>query len=165
LRPGCLSRSGHAIQDGHQEASDDLDDPEERLGDQGLEYDWLGSDESGCVALFSTAGAGYAPQAFLHDTDAHDIAIEAVLALPPSTAAMFAPDLGPGLTNTWRLVAERGLYAYDCHPNGGPYRLVAAPAIPARIGALPAAVAKVASAVRCSSRFASHRVISEEQLT
>ena len=83
---------------------------------QGFEYDWLASDEGGCVALFSTAGAGYAPREFLLDTDAHDAAIDAVLALPPSTQASFAPDLGPDATNTWKLMAERGIYAYDCDP-------------------------------------------------
>ena len=74
---------------------------------QGLEFDWLGSDEVGCVALFSTAGAGCAPAEFLRDTSAHDAAIEAVLALPASTTARFAPELAPGLPNTWRVVAER----------------------------------------------------------
>lgn len=132
---------------------------------QGLEYDWLGSDDSGCVALFSTAGAGYAPQAFLRDTDAHDKAIQAALALPATTEAKFAPELGPGLINTWRLVAERGLYAYDCDPDGGPYRLVAAPAVPVRVDTLPPDVASVATAVRCSSRFESTSVVTVEVLT
>ena len=67
---------------------------------QGLEFDWLGSDEVGCVALFSTAGAGCAPAEFLRDTSAHDAAIEAVLALPASTTARFAPELAPGLPHT-----------------------------------------------------------------
>lgn len=129
----------------------------------GLEYDWLGSDGNGCVALFSTAGAGYAPKAFLRDTDAHDVAIQAILALPATTEAKFAPDLAPGLINTWRLVAERGLYAYDCDPNGGPYRLVAAPAVPARVDSLPPAVANIA--VRCSLRFESLNIVTDEVLT
>jgi hypothetical protein len=132
---------------------------------QGLEYDWLGSDVSGCVALFSTAGAGYAPKAFLRDTDAHDMAIQAVLVLPVTTEARFAPDLGPGLINTWRLVAERGLYAYDSNPNGGPYRLVAAPVVPVRVDALPPDVANVATAVRCSLRFESMSIVTDEVLT
>lgn len=46
---------------------------------QGLELDWLRSDADGHVALFSTAGAGFAPAEFLRDTDAHDEAIDAVL--------------------------------------------------------------------------------------
>jgi hypothetical protein len=35
--------------------------PKSAIEIQGFEYDWLGVDDSGCVALFSTAGAGYAP--------------------------------------------------------------------------------------------------------
>lgn len=131
---------------------------------QGLEYDWLGSDLSGCVALFSTAGAGYAPMEFLRDTDAHDTAIQAVLALPASTAAQFSPHLAPGLVNTWRLVAERGLYAYDCDPNGGPYRLVAAPVVPAKAEALPTVVADVAVRLRYALRFETQAVVTEEML-
>lgn len=131
---------------------------------QGLEYDWLGSDDHGCVALFSTAGAGYAPKAFLLDTDAHDVAIHAVLALPATTTTKFAPDLAPDLINTWRLVAERGLYAYDCDLNGGPYRLVAAPAVPVQVDALPPDVATVATAVRCSLRFERTSIVTDEVL-
>jgi len=130
----------------------------------GLEYDWLGCDESGCVALFSTAGSGYAPGAFLDDTDAHDSAIEAILALPESTEAECFPDLAPGLVNTWRLVAERGLYAYDCDPNGGPYRLVASPADPTRLEDLPAVVVDTAVRLTDSLRFQFHSVVSTEML-
>ena len=132
---------------------------------QGLEYDWLGSDESGCVALFSTAGAGYAPEAFLRDTDAHDIAIQAVLALPASTEAKFFPALAPEVVNTWRLVAERGLYAYDYDPVGGPYCLVAAPAVPVRADALPAVVADVVARLGGALRFEAHTFITDEMLS
>jgi hypothetical protein len=130
----------------------------------GFEYDWLGCDESGCVALFSTAGAGYAPKAFLRDTDAHDEAIQAVLALAGSTDAEFFPELPPGATNTWRLVAERGLYAYDCNPNGGPYRLVASPATPMLIGSLPVVVAEVAIPLASALLFRTQRTVSSEML-
>jgi len=68
------------------------------------------------TSLFSTAGGGFAPVEFLRDTAVHDIAIKAVLVLPASTEAKFSPDLAPRIVNTWRLVAERGLYAYDCSP-------------------------------------------------
>lgn len=127
----------------------------------GLEYDWLGCDSLGHIALFSTAGAGYAPAEFLRDTDAHDIAIQEVLALPATTEARFFPEVAAGLVNTWRLVAERGLYAYDCDPNGGPYRLVAAPLIPAGADALPSTVVAVARRVRCAALFESPTVVTE----
>jgi hypothetical protein len=103
----------------------------------GSEYDWLAGDADGRVALFSTAGGGYAPEAFLLDTDAHDAAIDTILASPASTVARFSPQLPPGLKNTWRVVAERGLFAFDSDPQGGPYRLVAAPQEPIRLSELP----------------------------
>jgi hypothetical protein len=104
------------------------------------------------------------PKEFLRDTGGHDIAIQAVLALPASTEARFAPDLAPGLVNNWRLIAERGLYAYDCDPNGGPYRLVAAPAVPVRADALPAVAANVVTRLRCVLRFETLAVITSEML-
>ena len=109
----------------------------------GLEFDWLASDGDGHVALFSTAGVGYAPDEFLRDTGAHDAAIEAIFASAASTRARFAPQLPPGLENTWRLAAERGVFAFDSAPNGGPYRLVAAPETAIRIPGLPNPAAEV----------------------
>jgi len=136
----------------------------QRTDISGLEYDWLASDMNGHVALFSTAGAGYAPAEFLRDTDAHDAAINAILALPASTMAKFAPSVGPGCVNTWKLVAERGLYAFDCNPNGGPYRLDAAPDVPIRVDALPSVAIDVISRLRLRLRFDHHTVISDEML-
>lgn len=130
----------------------------------GLEYDWIASDATGHVALFSTAGAGYAPPAFLRDTDAHDAALRVVLGLPATTEAEFYPAVAAGLANTWRLVAERGLFAYDASPSGGPYRKVAAPVVATRLDALPPAVAAVARAIGCVGRFEAHEVVNEEML-
>jgi hypothetical protein len=138
--------------------------PESPSDIQGMEYDWLGCDSGGRVALFSTAGAGYAPTEFLLDTDAHDAAIQAVIALPATTDARFFPPVAAGLVNTWQLVAERGLYAYDCEPNGGQYRLVAAPVVPAKVDALPPAVADVATKIRCAMRFETDTVVTVEML-
>jgi hypothetical protein len=42
------------------------------------------------------------------------------------------------------MMAERGIFAFDSDPDGGPYRLVACPEIPVRVSELPAAVAAVA---------------------
>lgn len=42
---------------------------------RGSEYDWLAVDIEGFVGLFSTAGGGDAPDAFLEDIDAFDAAI------------------------------------------------------------------------------------------
>ena len=131
---------------------------------QGLEYDWLASDEDGHVALFSTAGGGYAPAEFLRDTNAHDAAIDAILAVPVSTAASFAPAVAPGLQNTWKMVAERGLFAFDCDLNGGPYRLVAAPLVPLRMDFLPAFASDVVSRLKLKMRFEVQAVVTAELL-
>lgn len=130
----------------------------------GFEYNWLDRDEDGHVALFTTAGAGYAPKAFLRDTDAHYDAIQTVLALPASTTALFFPDVGEGCINTWQLVAERGLYAYDSNPNGGPYDRVAAPQNPVRIETLPESVAVVAVSLDRGLRFQALKIIDDEML-
>jgi hypothetical protein len=106
----------------------------------GLEYDWLGTDADGHIALFSTAGGGYAPDAFLINTDAHDAAIEAILAEPATTIARVAPNYPE---NTWRLVAERGVFAFDADPLGGPYKLVAAPGVGVVVDELPKVAADV----------------------
>ncbi|TMQ14757.1 MAG: hypothetical protein E6J90_26310 [Deltaproteobacteria bacterium] len=131
----------------------------------GTEYDWIGVDADGHVALFSTAGGGYAPREFLRDTDAHDEAISAILSLPASTTARLAPELAPQLENTWKLVAERGLFAFDADLYGGPYRVAAAPELPVRAAELPEAVAKALRGLEFRHlRFADLSVISEADL-
>lgn len=125
---------------------------------QGCEFDWLALDQDGHVAFFSTAGGGYAPASFLADTDAHDQAIAAILASPVVCAARFAPDLPPQLDNTWRSMAERGVYAFDAEPNGGPYRLVAAPQVAIHVTELPIAASDVARRLTLwSTRFSRGR--------
>ena len=130
---------------------------------EGLEYDWLGCDSRGSLALFSTAGAGYAPIEFLRNVDKHSEAIAALLNLPPSTEAQFAPSVAPGRVNTWKLAAERGLYAYDCDPNGGPYQLVAAPVVPSHVDTLPQLIVTVAVKIE-RLRFEDSAAIREDML-
>lgn len=113
----------------------------------GLEYDWLACDADGHVALFSTAGAGAVPAGLLRSTNAHDAAIDALLVVPARTTARFAPVLPAGCVDTWRSAGERGVFAFDCDPNGGPYRLVAAPAVAVVLDELPGGVARVARAI------------------
>ncbi len=132
---------------------------------RGTEYDWIAADADGHVALFTTAGGGYAPEEFLQDTDAHDDAIAAILASPAVTTARFSPELGTDFVNTWRLVAERGLFAYDADIYGGPYRLDAAPEVPIRIHQLPAIAARLLGRLTFQGiRFAETPVVSEETL-
>lgn len=114
----------------------------------GLEYDWLAADGADHVALFSTAGGSYAPPAFLDDVEAHELAIAALLALPPSTTTRLAADMPDDAVGTWRRVAERGVFAFDGDVHGGPYRLVAAPRTPVRVAELPPPIAVVLQRVR-----------------
>lgn len=117
---------------------------------RGFEYDWLALDADDRVIFFSTAGGGYAPDAFREDTEAHKAAIAELLATRMSTSADFAPILNAACVNTWQAVAERGLYAFDSDPNGDPYKLVAAPVKPARLGDLPAGVVSIARKIKLS---------------
>jgi hypothetical protein len=114
----------------------------------GFEFDWLASDADGSVALFSTAGGGFAPMPFLQNPDAHQVAIDELLAGPASTTARFAPEFPAARQNTWRLVAERGLYAFDSDVHGGAYRLLAAPSVPARAADLPGTARAVVGSIR-----------------
>lgn len=158
LWPGILFDAGWGrpvISSGRAKTAEDI---------RGLEFDWLATDEAGCTGLFTTAGAGYAPNEFLRDTEAHDAAIDEILALPASSAAKFAPTLPSDLVNTWLLVAERGLYAFDSDPNGGPYHCVAAPVTPVRLGALPERVGRLVAEIRLGFRFDDHPVITDDLL-
>lgn len=126
--------------------------PEIRSADdlRGIDSDWLARDADDYVGLLSTAGGGYTPEGFVQNLDAHVAAIDAILALPRSTSAKFAPELRAGFTNTWRLVAERGLFAFDSDFRGAdfpgrPYCLVAAPETPVTAAELPAIVVSVLS--------------------
>lgn len=110
----------------------------ERLKDiRGFEYDWLACDADGHVGFFSTAGGGFAPDELLEYPDAYDEAIDAILAAPATTRARFEPPVTAGHPNTWKQIAERGLYAYDSDATGGPYRLVAAPEVAVTASNLP----------------------------
>lgn len=104
---------------------------------RGFEYDWLARDAVGRIAMLSSAGAGLAPLAFRRDVKSHELAIEALLRGPTRSAVVEAPVLKNELINTWRLVVERGLFAYDADPNGGPYVRVGVPASPVALDELP----------------------------
>ena len=114
----------------------------------GFEYDWLAVDKDGYIGLFSTAGGGRAPEAFLADTDAHDAGLEALMAAPRTTPPRFYREIKPGLDNAWKEAAERGVFAFDSDPHGGPYRLVAAPQSPIRLAEAPGPTADAASRVK-----------------
>lgn len=92
-------------------------------------------------------------------------AIERLLALRATTATRFHPKIPDGLDNTWRAVAERGLFAFDCPPGQQRYRLVAAPLLATRASALPAEIHEVARRIRCRVVFADQTVLDAESAT
>jgi hypothetical protein len=87
---------------------------------QGHEYDWLACNMHGHVAMFSTAGGGYAPRVFLADPDGYDDALDAIMSREACTSARLAPHVAEGLINAWIDLAERGHFSYDSDPTGGP---------------------------------------------
>jgi hypothetical protein len=112
------------------------------------EYDFLACDRDGCVGLFSTAGHGPVPDTFLEDVDGHDRAIAWILAQSAQTRATTFPAIGPGLVNTWKMAADRGLFAFDWEPSYGPYLLVAIPEVSLNVAELPEHVRSVIARVR-----------------
>jgi hypothetical protein len=146
--------------------------PEIRSADdlRGIDCDWLARDADDHVGMFSTAGGGYTPEGFVRNIHAHVAAIDAILALPPSTSARFAPELPAEYTNHWRLVAERGFFAFDSDFRGadfpgGPYCLVAAPETPVVAAELPTIVVEALSSMQCRRlSFATLTAISADLL-
>ncbi len=84
---------------------------------EGLEYDWLGTDAEGHVALFTTAGGGLVPLGY--DPHDDDDAIEAAAESPTTSGATLAPTLGPDCRNLWRELAERGLHGFGASSTSG----------------------------------------------
>ncbi len=119
----------------------------------GLEYDWVAVDVDGRIAVFSTAGAGEVPSEFLESIDKHEQVIEYLLNLEPVAEAISYPPVADGLKNTWRDLAERGVFAYDCSPNGGAYELVGVPGRFRSLEDLPEVLATAASRTRFSKNF------------
>jgi hypothetical protein len=132
---------------------------------QGYEYDWLACDQAGQVALLSTAGGGFTPRAFLANTDVYDRAIDALQKLPTTTLAKFARQVEEGLPNTWKEVAERGVFSFDSDAQGGPYRLAGVPARPALVDEFPPAVADVIRRIKLKTvQFAAVKEITREDV-
>ncbi len=130
----------------------------------GFEYDWLASDTTEHVAFLSTAGGGHVPELCLRDLDLHEEAITQLLALPTTTTALFFPKLPAHVSNTWKQVAERGVFAFDSDAFGGPYRLVAAPYLPILTDALPPLASALARKQRLHVQFAGTAIIPADLL-
>jgi hypothetical protein len=121
---------------------------------EGLEHDWLAVDTVGHVGFFSSAGSGVAPRAYLDNMEAFECGIEALQSMPKTTTATCNRELPPGHVDTWRVMGERGVFAFDSTPLGGPYRIIAIPRVPVRLTELPADLRRLVSTVILAVTFA-----------
>jgi hypothetical protein len=104
----------------------------------GTEFDWLGVDQIGHVAVFTTAGYGPVPEIVnLHLNDI-DSAIEDLRHLPMTgTAQQAVKPASAGNYTDWYTYSAQGLYAYDWKTWHGPYIRLSVPAVPIAIESLP----------------------------
>jgi len=128
----------------------------------GLEYDFLACDVVGFVGFFSTAGAGYPPRGLLEHADLHQRAVEAIMELAAITDGRCSARVAKGLRNDWDLMTRRGVFAYDSHPNGGPYVRCGIPGLARQVFEFPPLVREAALSVRLQLEFSRSGVIGEE---
>jgi hypothetical protein len=113
---------------------------------QGIEADWLACDQDDCLGFFSSAGSGLVHPAATVMMSRYEAIIAQAISLPVCTIA--SGSMVNAVIDTWRLMAERGWYAYDADTNGGPYERVSTPMRPARLSELPGEIANLVRLVR-----------------
>lgn len=127
----------------------------------GSEHDWIGIDEDGHVAMFSTAGGGYASASYLRDPEAHERAIASLLELPVIATPVGTPLKYP--FDVWERVVERGLYVFDSDPTGLPYKRIGVPSAPIHVSQL-SLLDDLKGAVLRGLRFAVTDTLTQEML-
>jgi len=99
--------------------------PEIRSADdlRGIDSDWLARDADDYVGPSSALqGGGYTPEGFVQNLDAHVAAHRCDSCIAPDRLRRnLRRSCVPGFTNTWRLVAERGLFAFDSDFRGADF--------------------------------------------
>lgn len=115
---------------------------------EGFEYDWLGVDSAGFVGFFSTAGCGAPPMALADDFASYNDGVAEMSALSKVGPARCCPEVAEDAVYIWRTMAERGIYAFDSTPLGGPYRLRCAPITPMLLHTFSPAIQALCSRVR-----------------
>ncbi len=111
----------------------------------GIEFDWLGLDQRGHIAVFTTAGYGAVPEnvnAHLNDVDR---AIDHLRRMPVigKTDQIVKP-ASEGNYGDWYTYSAQGFYAYDWRVWGGPYLRLSVPTVPIAIRSLPPSMQAVA---------------------
>ena len=88
----------------------------------GREFDWLGIDCNGRVAVFSNAGYGPLPATVNERPADVDAALERAGELPAIGSAGTVENSGGGDYSFWYCYSAKGFYTYDWRVEGGPYR-------------------------------------------
>ena len=104
---------------------------------RGREFDWLGIDRDGRVAVFSNAGYGPLPETVNERLADVDAALERAGELPVIGSAGNLESSGGGDCSFWYSYSAKGFYAYDWRVWGGPYRRLSSPTVPISIDRLP----------------------------
>ena len=121
----------------------------------GIEFDWLGVDRQGHVAVFTTAGYGPVPV----DVNQHHVGVDAALdrvsELPVTgSAGDIVRRAAGGDYSDWDAYSAKGFYAYDWQVWDGPYQRLSSPTVPLSISQLPADLRAVAHFVEFPVSFA-----------
>lgn len=122
----------------------------------GIEFDWLGVDRHGHVAVFTTAGYGPVPVGVnRHHADV-DAALDQVRELPATGSArdLVRPDPPGGDYSDWDAYSAKGFYAYDWQVWAGPYQRLSSPTVPVSLSELPAGLRAVAHFAELPLSFA-----------
>jgi hypothetical protein len=121
----------------------------------GVEFDWLGVDLQGHVAVFTTAGFGPVPMQVDQHLDDVDAALDRVGQLPVIGSA---GDIGrrsaDGDYSDWNAYSAKGFYAYDWEDQGSRYQRLSSPAVPISVSQLPAEIRAVAQFAEFPVKFA-----------
>ncbi len=129
----------------------------------GIEFDWLGVDREGHVAVFTTAGYGPVPA----DVNQHladvDAAFDRVKELPVTGSAdNIMQRSADGDYSDWYTYSAKGFYAYDWQVWDGPYQRLSTPTVPISISQLPAALLAIAHFAEFRMSFADEPEITVE---
>lgn len=89
----------------------------------GIEFDWLGVDRRGYVAVFTTAGYGAVPVDVNQHAADVDAALEQASGLHVTgSASDLVPSPADGDYSDWHAYSGKGVYAYDWRLWHGPYQ-------------------------------------------
>lgn len=131
----------------------------------GIEFDWFARDAEGHVATLSTAGGGFIPPGVARFREEFETAFSTLAGLIATTRARSDVETREDRSGRWPLAVERGLFVYNAHLYGGPYRRIGVPAAPIRLDDLPAEVARVVRSVSLADvRFAEAKTLEPADL-